>query len=531
MLLDLLEELKSADPQSLINASLLVGVSVGVFYLTLYPLYFHPLSNIPGPTICSLTKYYILYKSWSEQRNRYVQSLHERYGSIVRIGPNEVDISDVAYIKDIYIGDYDKSSFYTQFSNYGSNNTFSTVDKKEHIASRKVSHRFYSKSNICSDNVMSKVEKVIGDTLLAFEKYNDKSIDVFSLFCDMAMDAVTSFSFGKDNYESLLKDPFGTGMLVVENFSRQSEPWFWTTQMPQWYDWVVSDKIKLASQKCYDWIERQFLISLNNLEETIDSNEETLLTVYYDFDRLSGKPVQKTSIFNEQRTKSEFFDHIAAGHVTTATTMAFMFYELAKYPEIQVKLQEEIITKLNSGNFIPTSDITPFKYSLIDDETLLPYMHAVIFETFRVHAAIPGQEPRIVPSKGLLFRGNDIVSACKIPAGTTVVMQPWSLHRVSSVFPDPEEFIPQRWLDASEEQLKVMKSHLFHFGSGARMCIGLNLATAEIKMIMASLIARYRIELDNDFDYARDGEMLDIYTTLPRSEKMVLKFSPLVSSS
>lgn len=106
-------------------------------------------------------------------------------------------------------------------------------------------------------------------------------------------------------------------------------------------------------------------------------------------------------------------------------------------------------------------------------------------------------------------------------------MQPWSLHRVSTLFPDPDRFDPERWLDVSPAQLKQMKGNLMHFGAGARMCIGMNLATTEIKIIVSSLMARYRIELVDNFDYDYDGAMLDIYTTLPRSEKMMLRFTPL----
>ena len=516
--------------QSKLNSILLVGFSTLVFYFIIYPLYFHPLSNIPGPKICSLTKYYILYISWSEQRNRYVQKLHEQYGSIVRIGPNEIDINDIKYQKDIYVGNFDKSSFYAQFVNYDEPNTFSTQDKKQHIQSRKVSHKFYSKTNICSENIMSKIVTVMTATLKVFDEYNKESIDVFNVFCNMAMDAVTSFSFGKGNYDSLLADTFGKGNQIVKEFGLQSSTGFWVTEMPYFYDYVATDKVIEASNKCYKWIENQFLNAFNNINETIEQNEETLLTVYFDYDKVNGKVIQKSPIFTKNRTKSEFFDHIAAGHVTTGTTLSYFFYELAKNPKIQKKIQKELIDTLNNGKPIESSNHIPFDYSLIDDEYLLPYTHATLLETFRLRAAIPGQEPRIVPSKGMIFNGNENVKPCKIPGGTTIVMQPWSLHRVSTLFPDPDTFNPDRWLDASDEQYKLMKANLMHFGAGSRMCIGLNLATAEMKIILTSFLCRYNITLDDKFNYDYDGEMLDIYTTVPRSEQMVLKFTPILSS-
>lgn len=528
MIRELITEFSSYDLQSKLVALSIVSITTSLIWFVIYPLYFHPLSKIPGPKICALTKYYILYKTWNEERNRFVQSLHEQYGSIVRIGPNEIDINDSSYMKDIYIGDFDKSSFYSQFVNYGATNTFSIRGKKEHTLSRKVSHKFYSKSNICSENIMPKIEKVMSDTLAAFDKYNKQSLNVFILFCDMAMDTVTSFSFGMENYKPLLADPFGVGSEVVVDFGLQSSTWFWVTHMPSFYDWVATKKVVDASQRCYDWIEKQFDYSYNRLNYTQTKNEKTLLSVYFESSSDTHQVQQKNQIFNSVRTKSEFFDHIAAGHITTGTTLSYLFYELARYPEMQRKLQAEILEKLANDNAISAHEHTPFKYSIVDDEKLLPYMHAVLLETFRIHAAIPGEEPRIVPAKGMIFRGNTNVPACKIPSGTTVVMQPWSLHRVSTLFPNPEKFDPERWLDATDEQLKAMKANLMHFGSGARMCIGMHLATAEIKIIVSSLMARYKIDLVDDFDYDYDGAMLDIYTTLPRSEKMMLKFTPLV---
>ena len=100
-------------------------VSLAIFYFLIYPLYLNPLCKVPGPKICALSKFWILYKSWSEQRNHYVDDLHKKYGPIVRIGPNEADISDSDYLNEVFIRDMEKSNFYSQFVNYNSHNTFS----------------------------------------------------------------------------------------------------------------------------------------------------------------------------------------------------------------------------------------------------------------------------------------------------------------------------------------------------------------------------------------------------------------------
>ncbi|GMM29216.1 hypothetical protein DAMA08_019320 [Martiniozyma asiatica (nom. inval.)] len=525
MLLDIINN----DINQLVNVLAVLAITTTAYYLVIFPLFYHPLAKIPGPTICSLSKYWILYKSWSEQRNRYVNLLHEKYGPIVRIGPDEVDISDVKYLQDIYVRNFDKSTFYTQFVSYDSGNTFSTVDKKTHKDSRKVSHKFYSKTNICSDNIQSKVEKVMIKTLGVFDESKNKDINCFILFSEMAMDAVNAFAFG-DNYISVLDDPWGKGKEVIDSFGLQSSAWFWTTQMPQWYEWVIDSKVNAASAKVSEWIDKQFRTCYSALKTTAEGlDQETLLSTLVNSDT--------SSIFTQKRIKSELFDHIAAGHITTGTTMAYLCYELAKNVDIQKLLQEEL-KEFNQGKYIKSNNYNPIRYTDIDEK--LPIMQAVITETFRVHAAIPGQEPRVTPPGGMIWRGttDENVKAypqckvetepCKIPGGTIVTMQPWSLHRVPGVFENENEWQPMRWIDSTPERIREMKRHLMHFGAGSRMCIGQHLATAEINIILASLLSRYSVELVDGWDYERDSEMLDIYTTVPRSECLLLRFVPLL---
>ncbi|KAG7862528.1 hypothetical protein KL919_001658 [Ogataea angusta] len=485
-------------------------ISYGIYSYVLYPLYFHPLAAIPGPRICALTKYWILFVSWSENRNRYVHQLHKKYGPIVRIGPEEIDISDPDYLKDIYINNFDKTSFYTQFANFGSFNTFSTIEKKTHRDSRKVSAKLYSKSNVVSEPFQAKIRTVMSTLLKVLEQNQDKRLNTFHLWSVMAMDTITSFSFGNKVCKSLLDDFFGEGETVIKAFMTQSSSWFWTTQMPQLYDWVVPSYVAKASKIACDWINSQFSECL----EKDPGNTNTLVGV------LMGTNGEK--LFDARRARSEVFDHVAAGHNTTGTTLSYFFYELARDPEKQQRLRAEL-AGLNGGN-IATTNYQSLLYSDVEE---LPYLSALTQEVFRIYAAIPGQEPRRAPKGGFRWRGSKETPSTYIPEGTVVVMQPWSLHRDPTVFEQPEVFIPDRWLVDDEQKLKSMNRQMMQFGSGSRMCLGLHIATCEIKLCVSNVISRYEVSLVDGYDYEVNAQMKDIYTTIPRSGDMPLKFRAL----
>ncbi|VEU20418.1 DEKNAAC101372 [Brettanomyces naardenensis] len=512
----MLQELVSENWHSLIRTTSIIVAAFLIFYGLIYPLLFHPLAKIPGPTICALTGYWILYKSWSEQRNHYVDDLHKRYGSIVRVGPNEVDISDSDYLKEVYVQDMDKSNFYAQFINYGSHNTFSTIDKAGHIESRKASAKFYSKSHVCSEDVQVKIRGVISKVLKVLEEQKYKPINVFILWADMAMDAITLFSFGSKYYISSMDDPFGAGRKIVLEFFVQSSSWFWTTQLPRFYDWVVPQAVDDATQRCCDWIENQFNRSLDGVGESEQSLVNTLL---------GGKVHSngKKPVFDKQRAKSECFDHIAAGHATTATTLSYIYFELARHPEVQQRLIDEL-SQSNGGKHLSVHNLESQDYSRIEE---LPFMNAVIDETLRVYAAIPGQEPRLAPNTGMVWKGSKETPKCLIPGGTIITMQPWSVHRDPTVFTDPNNWNPDRWMSDNQEQLKAMHKNLIPFSAGTRMCIGMNLAICEIKLNVSSVFSRYTVRLEEGFDYDSKAFFSDMYTSFPRFGQMPIVFDSI----
>ncbi|KAJ3577450.1 hypothetical protein NPX13_g3117 [Xylaria arbuscula] len=105
---------------------------------------------------------------------------------------------------------------------------------------------------------------------------------------------------------------------------------------------------------------------------------------------------------------------------------------------------------------------------------------------------------RLTPEQGMSIGGH------WIPGNTTVHSPPYTMHRDPEAFPNPEQFIPERWL---AEDAKDLQAHFIPFSGGARACIGRNITYLEQTVIMASLVHRYDFELlSPDFELTqREG--------------------------
>jgi len=151
-------------------------------------------------------------------------------------------------------------------------------------------------------------------------------------------------------------------------------------------------------------------------------------------------------------------NQVFAGSDTTAIALRAILYFLIKNPAKLEKLRKEIDDADKAGKL---SDLISDKES----RTELPYLHAVEKEAMRLHPSVGLLLERHVPADGTTLCGKHI------PGGTIVGINPWTLQHDPKVFPNPEAFDPERWLEtgSNKEQLAVMEKHFFSFGAGSRV--------------------------------------------------------------
>lgn len=172
-----------------------------------------------------------------------------------------------------------------------------------------------------------------------------------------------------------------------------------------------------------------------------------------------------------------------AGHETTANSLTFAAYLLAKHPKVQERLWNEI--KSNSlhvtSNRLTTRDISS-----------LPYLDNVIKEVLRLYPPAP-----IVLKKCV----EDIrIENFFIPAEVTIGINIFSGHRAEKYFKDPEKFDPDRF--DNEITAEDRNPYAYQpFSSGLRNCIGQRFALFEIKTVLVKLLSTFEFELvDQDFE-------------------------------
>ncbi|XP_027151406.1 cytochrome P450 71A3-like [Coffea eugenioides] len=174
--------------------------------------------------------------------------------------------------------------------------------------------------------------------------------------------------------------------------------------------------------------------------------------------------------------KAIILDMFAAGTDTTHTVMEWAMTELLRHPKILEKLQTEV-RQVAQGK----PEITE------DDLDKMDYLKAVIKETLRLHTPIPLLVPR-ESTQHVKLMGYDI------PAGTRVMVNAWAIARDPSLWNQPEEFQPERFLNSTID-FRGFNFELIPFGAGRRGCPGTTFAVAVNELALAKLVHKFDFAL------------------------------------
>lgn len=177
---------------------------------------------------------------------------------------------------------------------------------------------------------------------------------------------------------------------------------------------------------------------------------------------------------------------VDAGSDTTAIALNNIMYFLLRTPKALSRLREEVDAALD-----PDTEVASY-----DRVKSLPYLRACLDESMRLIPPVSFGLHRKTPPEGAMIDGHWIAG------NTTVAVPAYSAHRNETLFPDPEEFLPERWLG---EDGKEAQSSFIPFSTGSRGCIGRNISYIEQSMLMATLVRRYNFSLPDE-TWAPDWE-------------------------
>jgi cytochrome P450 len=174
----------------------------------------------------------------------------------------------------------------------------------------------------------------------------------------------------------------------------------------------------------------------------------------------------------DRQLRDEVITLLLAGHETTALAFSWTWYLLSQHPDVDAKLAAELRDALVGRT--PT----------VSDLPTLRLTEQVVTEAIRLYP----------PAWGF---GREAIADCEIggyaiPAGTTIIISPWVLHRDPRHFERPTEFRPERWSVDLARQLP--RFAYIPFGGGPRICIGNRFAMMEAVLILATIAQRFRLE-------------------------------------
>ncbi|XP_051860950.1 probable cytochrome P450 49a1 isoform X2 [Drosophila albomicans] len=179
-------------------------------------------------------------------------------------------------------------------------------------------------------------------------------------------------------------------------------------------------------------------------------------------------------------------DLFLVGVDTTSVAASSTIYQLAKNPEKQQRLFEEL------KQAFPTSDAQINQHVLEQ----MPYMRACVKETLRMRP--------VVIANGRSLQSDAVINGYHVPKGTHVIFPHLVVSNDPTYFPEPKRFIPERWLKQSAVEGCPHAGQKIHpfvslpFGYGRRMCVGRRFAEIELHTLLAKIFRKYKVSYDSE---------------------------------
>ncbi|RYP59875.1 hypothetical protein DL770_010126 [Monosporascus sp. CRB-9-2] len=360
-------------------------------------------------------------------------------GPVVRIRPYWVDTMNPEDTQTIYRikSEFKKSEAYAVSPELIPLDLFNVRDVDVHRRWRRLLSHPLSESGL--KDVLPQVE---ANVRLAIKQIGQEmklkgAADVYKWWMCMTTDVIGELTFG----ESFRMLQTGKYILDIE---AQSLAGAIVNSLP----WIRKVPSVLLPRSLVDTIEAFFRVGthaetlLDKYRARLDNDPQTPPTL---FTKIIKAADEDTLSPSELRANARLY--VVAGSDTTSNTLTYLVWQTCRHPAVKEKLVKEATS-------LPDNFTT---HQLKD----LPYLNLVISETLRLHSAAPAGLSRAVPPEGAMIGGYSL------PRGAIVVSQAWSLHRNPDVFPEPDDFKPERW----ENPSKRMKEAFHPFGGGSRILL------------------------------------------------------------
>ncbi|XP_046449158.1 cytochrome P450 4c3-like isoform X2 [Daphnia pulex] len=315
----------------------------------------------------------------------------------------------------------------------------------------------------------------------AIDIHRDAEFDVFPIMTQCALDIICETSMGRQTRSEeekaiYVKNLHRIGQIVME---RGIRPWLT-------FDWIYQfSTLGRENQRCVtalhaftnqvikdrrEALKREAKTSQDNNNVQEEKCDAPKRLAFLD---LLIKASETNADFNDDDIREEVDTVMFAGHDTTASAMTWFLYCIAKHPEHQQMVMEEVDQVFGGDAERPCST---------QDAAQLKYLECCIKETLRLYPSVPAVMRSLT---------EDIdIGGYTLPAGVSVALMIYGMHHSPLVYPDPEAFKPERFLP--ENCVGRHPYAFIPFSAGPRNCIGQKYGILEIKIVLANLMRQFR---------------------------------------
>ncbi|OJJ45140.1 hypothetical protein ASPZODRAFT_18049 [Penicilliopsis zonata CBS 506.65] len=437
-----------------------------LFSRAIYNVFFHPLSRFPGPVFNAISSLPYCYHVLKGSQVYDMVRLHETYGDIVRIAPNQLYFSHPDAWQDILASrrgekkeDMEKAGWFYRASDELPPHIVSTTRERHDTLRRAIGPSFAEKAIREQEPVVRKYADLLIDRL---SSSSSSRVTISDWYNYTTFDVIGDLAFGESfgclqasEYHEWIKEVFASihlfaivQMMALYPFLRRFLSLFIPSSMKQ--------ARLLHKQHTVERLRRRMAIDRQDIMKGF-------ITTCFSTDELISNAELLT----------------VAGSETTASLLSGVTYLLLTNRDKYQKLVAEVRSSFQTVeeiNFVSLGQ--------------LPYLLACLDEGLRLYPPVAIASPRVVPEQGAYILNTFV------PGNTTVAVHQYSLFRRAKYFKHAEQFIPERISD--REYASDRRDALQPFSFGPRNCIGKSLAYHEMRLILALMVFTFDMELCED---------------------------------
>ncbi|KAL1619767.1 hypothetical protein SLS56_009968 [Neofusicoccum ribis] len=405
--------------------------------LIVYRLFIHPLARFPGPKFAAATRWYEFYfeivKSPGGQFHRELNRMHDQYGPIVRITPNELHVRDSSWFDVLYASNPTHRDKYPPAAQLAGLplGTHGTVQHDLHRKRRTANAPMFSKRAVASaqDLIREHVNELA--EVFATKVGNDEPVELQTTFLAYTTDTIYHYMFDKDS--GYQRNPE-----AAKSWRRSMQAVSQATPFMKQFPWLLSRVMLLP-----DWVlqwgltraqpDVAGLLGTHKLMAEIVSN-------YVAADRTPADSDKK--VHDEERAFSK----------PKTIFQAIENSALPAHEKSPSRLAQEGLTVLFAGGETGSRVLANTVYHLLANPDILNKVKGEIFEAAEGSEKLP-----------------DVKVLERLPWLNPISMSIPDIVHSENIFPEPMKFMPERWFNATDLQNR----YFVPFGKGTRMCVGM----------------------------------------------------------